>query len=299
MDGETPRCPLCGHEKTKALFVKAGRTVALCPACRAGFVHPMPEMEELKELYGRDYFHGGGAVGYTDYDAQSGAGNEWTRYYLAERLDDLERRRGGKRGRLLEAGCAFGCFLAMARERGWDVEGAEISAYAAREAEKRYGMRVHACPLEDAPLEEGTFDAVAAFEVIEHLPRPASFLGRVNRLLKDGGILVMTTPNDLFSLRAKLTRDKSSLVKLPEHLYFFSPLSLGRLVTGAGFEILSLYTFEAKMLRRGRAVVERRMGAAYRFLRPAVRPLWRFVTHHAGLGEAIYCAAVKPRTAGG
>lgn len=45
------------------------------------------------------------------------------------------------------------------------------------------------------PFPDETFEFVSAFDVIEHLPSPSDLLVEAHRLLKPGGILVVSTPN--------------------------------------------------------------------------------------------------------
>lgn len=288
-------CPLCGRAAGRKLFSGGGVSVLVCDGCAVGFVSPMPAGEKLRTIYGREYFGDGGREkGYADYEAEAGLDNKWARYYWEERLSDVERHAGGRRGRLLEAGCAYGAFLELARERGWEVDGVEISPHAAEVAGKRLGTEVFCGTLEESPFAEGRYDAVAAFEVIEHIPEPRPFVRRANALLKPGGIFVLTTPNDLFSLRARLVADKRQLVKLPEHVVFYSPRGLSRLLREEGFSVAASHTFEAKSLRKGRDLAEKRLGGLYRAVRPALRPVWRFLVNRLGLGEAVFCAAEKP-----
>lgn len=44
------------------------------------------------------------------------------------------------------------------------------------------------------PFEDGRFDAVVAFEVFEHLTNPTKSLDEINRVLKNGGLLLTSTP---------------------------------------------------------------------------------------------------------
>lgn len=54
------------------------------------------------------------------------------------------------------------------------------------------------------PLETGSADVVAAVEIIEHLENPRAFMRELVRLARPGGLVVVTTPNQL-SLLSKLT----------------------------------------------------------------------------------------------
>jgi SAM-dependent methyltransferase len=45
------------------------------------------------------------------------------------------------------------------------------------------------------PFDEHSFDVVTCFDVVEHLEEPAVFFSRVKRVMREGGILVVTTPN--------------------------------------------------------------------------------------------------------
>jgi SAM-dependent methyltransferase len=44
-------------------------------------------------------------------------------------------------------------------------------------------------------FEEGSFDLVIALEIVEHIENPWNFLREIRRLLRKGGLLVLSTPN--------------------------------------------------------------------------------------------------------
>jgi SAM-dependent methyltransferase len=123
----------------------------------------------------------------------------------ARRLLDLLGERM-PRGRLLEVGCGPGLLLDEARRRGYEVEGVELSADAARYARERLGLRVKAIAFEDdaltSALDSERYDAVLAVDVLEHLDEPVLALDRMRELLAPGGVLLIVT-SDPSSLVAR------------------------------------------------------------------------------------------------
>ncbi|GAG82018.1 unnamed protein product, partial [marine sediment metagenome] len=63
------------------------------------------------------------------------------------------------------------------------------------------------------PFKNDQFDAIIAFDVIEHLKKPENFLKEANRTLKLNGILIIATPN-LDSFGNKIKKYKSSPKKM-------------------------------------------------------------------------------------
>lgn len=98
-------------------------------------------------------------------------------------------------GRLLDVGCGNGLFLEAASARGWEVAGVELSAAAAAAARERVGPRVTLGTLEEAEFQENTFDVVTLWEVIEHVSHPVRLLSEVRRVLRPGGMVLLSTPN--------------------------------------------------------------------------------------------------------
>jgi 2-polyprenyl-3-methyl-5-hydroxy-6-metoxy-1,4-benzoquinol methylase len=109
---------------------------------------------------------------------------------LAARPNPLERP-----VRLLDIGCNDGSitkqFARLADElHGMDLEEENLEAAEAHDVKVRI-----ADAEEEFPYENEFFDVVFAGELIEHLFDPEKFLARCHRILKPGGILVLTTPN--------------------------------------------------------------------------------------------------------
>ncbi|MEM1884782.1 MAG: class I SAM-dependent methyltransferase [Candidatus Jordarchaeales archaeon] len=99
----------------------------------------------------------------------------------------------GKGKRALDVGCAYGFVVELLSRIGYDAVGVDISSYAVRRGRKA-GLLLEA----DAghlPFAGNTFDLVTCFAVLEHLLNLEKALREIARVMKPGGIIVVTTPN--------------------------------------------------------------------------------------------------------
>jgi O-antigen/teichoic acid export membrane protein/SAM-dependent methyltransferase len=122
-------------------------------------------------------------------------------------LKTFLRKSGGKDVkslRVLEVGSGLGFFLDACEELGIPAEGCDIVERAVRFA-NRERERVRLGTLDDYYPDE-SFDAIFAFNLIEHLPHPKDLLTQAHRILKPGGTLVLETPiqESLFHRLARL-----------------------------------------------------------------------------------------------
>jgi len=143
-------------------------------------------------------------------------------------------RRLGKPGRLLEIGAGAGLFLKEAQNAGWECVGTEIMEAAVQFARDRLGLDVRKQSAEELALPDESFDAVAMLEVIEHLWDPRRALAAIRKILRPGGLLVLTTPN--FNAFSRLVLgDQWAVISPREHLYYFTAATLDRLLVESGF----------------------------------------------------------------
>ena len=100
--------------------------------------------------------------------------------------------------RILEIGCGTGTVLSALARAGYAMSGVEMHRELARRAAARnpesriYTLDILAPPREF--LKEVPFDAVALFDVVEHLVRPEEFLRSCIQLVRPGGLLIGTVP---------------------------------------------------------------------------------------------------------
>lgn len=141
------------------------------------------------------------AIKYSKYKA-------WTedKFYLLKvfnLIKNLNRKYYFKK--FLDAGCADGSFAEKLKDNfGFDTFGVDISPGVVRFAPKK-GIKAAVCNLEESlPFADAEFDLITACEVIEHIYDTDFFIEELKRILKNGGILIITTPN-LVSLRNRMT----------------------------------------------------------------------------------------------
>jgi SAM-dependent methyltransferase len=119
---------------------------------------------------------------------------EW--YYSGERWDfqcALADLSSG--GEVLEVGCGTGQFLSLLMHPDCRTTGIDINPRAVNEARNR-GINAIESPLADfAGRNEGRFDVVCSFQVLEHLADPHTFIQMCLALTKPGGTLIFSTPN--------------------------------------------------------------------------------------------------------
>jgi 2-polyprenyl-3-methyl-5-hydroxy-6-metoxy-1,4-benzoquinol methylase len=159
-------------------------------------------------------------------------------YYLQNKELDrktfLERlnivKKFSKNGNVLDIGSSIGTFMSVAKEFGFNPYGMELNQKSAKFSEKTYGFKLFG----DYKNIKIKFDFINLGDVIEHFTNPKKELEKINDLLKDNGIILISTPN----FNNKLTNKTS--IKPFEHLYYFTPKTITSLLESCGFEILYL-----------------------------------------------------------
>ena len=228
-------CPLCKSNIYKKLYPSTYKRVAGCLSCGLIYTNPRLKNKYLKYLYSKEYFNNTESThfGYEDYLADE---NKIVKTF-SKRIDDIEKIAKNK-GTLLDIGCATGFFMKAAKDKKWKVEGVEISDFAANYASKRFKFKIYKDDFLNLDLPKNHYDVVTLWDVIEHFNDPKKSLAGINKILKPGGLLVLSTP-DVNSWPSKITRDKWVGYKLSdEHLAYFSDKTMKMLLLQTGFSMI-------------------------------------------------------------
>lgn len=113
-------------------------------------------------------------------------------------------RQYGLRGKLLEFGCGTGNLISALLESGYEgvITGADIMPRP--EGIPTAVTWLQADLNEPLPVPDASFDHIISTDVIEHLENPRAIFREFSRLLRPGGTIIVTTPNQE-SIRSLLT----------------------------------------------------------------------------------------------
>ena len=203
--------------------------VCRCSGCGLVRLNPRLREDQLTAFYEEEYFSGAHDTGYDSYEKDQLLYEKT----FARRLKLI--RRFKPTGKLLDVGCGFGYFLNVAQRERFDVFGLDCSMYAVERCQQRFPGKVKDGFLSPGVFPDKSFDVVSMFDLFEHVYHPREFLETLHQITKDDGIVVITTPNHR-SLLSRVSGRNWVSYKIPEHVYYYSPETLRRMVNSL-FEV--------------------------------------------------------------
>ena len=141
-----------------------------------------------------------------------------------------------KTGKILDIGSGPGFFLDQAKREGWEVQGADLSRWSRDYAKEHFNIDIYQGSLTDAHFPDRSFDVIVMNDVIEHLEDPKSVLKEIRRILKNDGVIYISTP-DIKSFLSRFLRAKWWGIN-KYHLFYFSKKTMERLFDEVGFKSL-------------------------------------------------------------
>jgi 2-polyprenyl-3-methyl-5-hydroxy-6-metoxy-1,4-benzoquinol methylase len=237
---EYRNCPVCGQNDFEVLFEsnmqdcdfrEAVETVYMlwgerygrhvrCKNCHLIYVNPIEKGNKINESYSQRKSVDATII-------------KESRLSTAESQVELVKKY--KDGvQLLDIGCGEGFFVFNASKAGYTTKGIEISQDAAEYARREFDLDVEAKPFEELRFADNHFDVVTLWQVLEHVPYPLMILKEVHRILKPGGLLVVSTPN-IEGIPAKIFRRRWWNIRRL-HINQFTVKTLTYMLDRAGFK---------------------------------------------------------------
>jgi SAM-dependent methyltransferase len=148
-------------------------------------------------------------------------------------------------GRILDCGCGAGDNARILSDRGWRVTGVTIDAQE-QEVARKFCEAVHLADLENGFPGgiDGTFDAVLASHVLEHLARPERLLHEVRQRLNPEGVLAVALPNIAhYGQRISRLRGQFNYTETGQldrtHLRFYTHRTAIELLGQSGYDLIN------------------------------------------------------------
>lgn len=223
-------CPVC-REGKNFNFIRDYRkkkynfSLFECRLCEVQFWTPFksPSAEWYKDLYQKT----------KEYELNQGLKANINRGYHKNFLKKYKDSING--AKILDLGCGRGEFIAELRKRGSDVWGIDFDKNAIEIAKKNFGLKnAYAMSFADFFGSQNIcqFDFVTFFEVIEHIDNPLEFIQNVEKILKPGGKIVLSTP-----CRDRFLANLARWDFPPHHLVRWNRESISNLFEKIDFEI--------------------------------------------------------------
>jgi len=218
---EDCQCCICDVDDKKSIkrisLNGAILNLVRCRRCGLIFFSPRFSQEYISQLYRLDHFDQlKNNKGYFEEDIAE----------FNKRLSLVSNYSHGISS-VLDIGCSTGNFLVACRNRNLqELHGVDLN-----EKTNEYCRNVLSLDVSDK-VPDSQFDLVHASDLIEHLPNPNQFLEGIRKNLKDGGVLMMTTPN------IKNPVNKVLNIKPEEHLYYFSRQTLRKILEKNGYKVI-------------------------------------------------------------
>ena len=296
-DPEIGRCSLCRSSRTLVEedlsrllnLLDTNRRIVSCGDCGFRFMQPFLSEPEIQGLYNTEstYFDSYVSGRYLNVVRQK------LPYY--RQVQRLVESRMGRKGRVLDVGCATGHFLSVFKEEGWDVFGLELSDWCRAYSREHFAIEPMNGTLRQASFEAESFDVITINHVLEHLDSPLGALRRAHRWLRPKGLLCVEVPNEFNDLVFLLAGDwghrrfYNDTKAFLHHQLFFQPKHLRQALKDSGWDILETRTSSWKAPVPCHLFRMNQLNWAARMLRKVVLMAGSL----AERGEFIFCLAQK------
>jgi len=242
-------CNICGSSDHELILRNWDRlhridhrqyNLVRCRGCGLIFLNPQPEEIELRRYYPPDY-------GPHQKNSQSFKYGFFSKFFSKVYKLFKSGERPAKANTVsgagetvkvyLDFGCGSGQALVRVRDqhKNWDLYGFDNNETACARA-RELGFKIYCGDILKAELPDNFFDIINMSHVIEHLPDPTAALTKISRLLKDGGTIIISTPN-YDSMAAKIFGRFWYALDTPRHLFIFSSATLSALLEKTGFMV--------------------------------------------------------------
>src|SRR5262245_59581721 len=184
----TPPCFLCQRPLRLVGKDFTGKEIFSCDDCEYLTTPPADEASTAEIYDNPEYFDGWGCNLEFEYDRFEPSVHQ----QVGEYLDFLKQHTQGRS--LLDVGTGSGLLLHLARERGYEVEGTDLSRHVSETLPARVGIPIHHGAIEQIAFAR-EYDIITMMHVLEHTTDPLSTINRAKEIVNERGFIIVVVPN--------------------------------------------------------------------------------------------------------
>ncbi len=222
-------CNLCGGDIVEEIGMmdRTGEYLrsVICKSCGLSWSDPRPNEDEIRKYYSKDYRISYKGTYTPTFKHVYRAGKvALDRYAFAKTIlkeNDV----------VLDVGAGGGEFVYLMDKLGYDVNGIEPNEGYGTFARDTFGLSIQIGFIQQADLQNSSYNVVTMHHVLEHLDDPFAVLQKLHRAIREEGFLIIEVPN----IEAVCSGPKSRFHSA--HLYNFNRQNLETMGRRAGFLI--------------------------------------------------------------
>lgn len=222
-------CQCCASREIFVCCNKNGKHLLNCLTCGLYFFHERPTDEELSNHYRGQY-----SAQHREQLFRMLKDRYDSGYFKSEAQNHLYYL-NTPATKVLDFGSSYAFYLRAMKDLGIDAYGIEYDKDIVSYNWRELGITM-VNPEELQRLESNSFDIIRAYHTLEHLPDPRRILSIFLRVLKNNGILLISSPCLSESIVQTNVIRVPDMV-YPEHLFYFTTKAISALLTGTGYKV--------------------------------------------------------------
>lgn len=226
------KCIICHNNRNFCNYLEKERiTYSKCLQCGLIFKKTIIETKEIQKTYNDKNYFSSYLENYKEFVK-----------VFDQMLNLIEKHKTP--GRILDIGCGVGLLLYLAKKRGWEASGIEISKFASNFAKNKLKLNVINSDNLDT-FQDNFFDVIVVNHVLEHIENPLVILRQIKKKLNINGILFIGVPN-IEGLFPRFQKENWPSLQPLAHIYQFSPKTLKLLLQKIRFEPIRIITINRR-----------------------------------------------------
>jgi len=212
-----------------------------CKICGMVQIYPLPDKKLLNTYYQQTYYGAGRLKFISAVEKAVVLANKYRANKIVKYITKVPSHKKTI-SKILDIGCGRGLLLNAFKKKGFDCFGVEREEFTSTHEDK---LTIFKKDLKDIGFKTVSMDVIVLWHVFEHLIDPTKTLEELTRILKPGGLLVLSVPN-FNSFQSFYFKNHWFHLDLPRHHYHFSLKNLNMLLNKNNYTIIYKSTYSVE-----------------------------------------------------